>query len=151
MLLVGSALDVGTAAAGVFSIWLGVVHVWVPRIFAYRQAIGVDGLGSPALGGIRFGSWSYERRRSDLVAIAWVMSNAASYVLVTIGLVDLAWAAGDRTIPIALGAMWIAGWWVLRAGGQFLVGRRRLDVGMAALFLALALGHVVLAANASNA
>jgi hypothetical protein len=135
-------------AAGFFSVWLGFVHVWVPRIFPYRAALGVDEVGTPPLGSIGVAGWRYERRRSDLVAISWVMSNAASYVLVSIGIVDLAWAIGDRTIPVGVGATWIAGWWALRAGGQFLVGRRRLDIGMAALFGALALGHVALAATA---
>jgi hypothetical protein len=145
---VGSLLELLTLAAGIFSVWLGVVHVWVPRIFAYREAVGSDGIGLPSLGAIHVAGWRYQRRRSDLIAIAWVMSNAASYVLVTVGIIDLAWAAGDRTIPLGIGALWIAGWWALRAGGQFLVGRRRLDTAMAALFLALAAGHLALAASA---
>jgi hypothetical protein len=133
--------------AGVFAVALGVVHVWVPRIWAFDRAIGVDGAGLPPFGVIRFGRFAYERRRSDLMGLAWVMSNAASYVLVTIGIIDLAWVLGDRTIPLPLGATWIAGWWALRGFGQFALGRRSGDLGMAALFIALAAWHVMLAAG----
>jgi hypothetical protein len=136
-------------SAGLFSIWLGVVHIWVPRLFAYREAIGPDGSGLPHLGEVRLPGWTYRRVRSDLVGLTWVMSNAASYVLLTIGIVDLAWAAGDRSIPLAAGSTWIAGWWTLRAVGQFVLGRRALDVAMVALFIAIACGHLVLAVTAS--
>lgn len=140
-----SLLEVGTVLAGIFSLALGIVHLWVPRVFAFRQAIGPDDGTLPAIGAIRLGPWAYARRRSDLVGLCWVMSNAASYVLVSIGILDLAWALGDRTVPLGIGATWIAGWWTLRAAGQFAIGRRTGDVAMAVLFLALASGHVLLA------
>ena len=145
VLLVSSLLEIGTALAGIFSLALGIVHVWVPRIFAFRPAIGPDDGTLPAIGALRLGPWAYARRRSDLVGLSWVMSNAASYVLISIGIIDLAWAVGDRSIPLGIGAIWIAGWWTLRAAGQFTLGWRTGDVAMAALFLALASGHVVLA------
>lgn len=147
MLPVGSLLTAGTILAGAFSVTLGIVHIWVPRIFAFDRAIGVDGGALPTFGELRLGSLTYERRRSDLVGLAWVMSNAASYVLVTIGIIDLAWALGDRTVPLTLGGAWIAGWWVLRAIGQFALGHRSGDLGMAAIFVALAAWHLVLAAG----
>jgi hypothetical protein len=123
MLLVSSVLALGTALAGLFSLGLGIVHVWVPRIFAFDRAIGHDDAAAQ-LGTIDFGPWSYARRRSDARGLTWVMSNAASYVLVSIGLLDLAWVAGSRVVPVALGGAWIAGWWAMRAGGQMVVGRR---------------------------
>jgi hypothetical protein len=135
-------------AGGVFSLALGVAHLWVPRIFALDRAIGTDGPSLPELGMLGRGTWTYRRRRSDAIGLAWVMSNAASYVLVTIGVLDLAWAAGHRAVPIGIGAVWIAGWWALRAGGQFVVGRRRGDVAIAALSAALAIVHVALATGA---
>lgn len=145
MLLVSSPLTLAIAAAGTFSLVLGIAHLWVPKIFALDRAIGTDGLSVPDLGTLGRGAWTYQRRRSDAIGLAWVMSNAASYVLVTIGVVDLAWAAGHRAVPIGVGALWIAGWWGLRAGGQFVVGRRRGDVAIAALFAAVAMVHVALA------
>ena len=138
----------GLVSAGVFSLALGIAHLWVPRIFALDRAIGTDGPLVPELGMLGRGTWTYRRRRSDAIGLAWVMSNAASYVLVTIGVLDLAWAAGHRAVPIGIGASWVAGWWALRAGGQFVVGRRRGDVAIAALFAALAIVHVALATGA---
>ncbi len=115
-------------------------------MFAFAQAIGADDPGTPAgLGTMRLGPWRYERRRADAVGLAWVMSNAASFVLVSIGLLDLAWAFGDRTIPIALGSVWIAAWWGLRAASQFALGRRRLDVAIALAFAVPGVIHVVTA------
>ena len=145
VLPVSSALQAFLVAAGVFSIALGAAHLWVPRIFAIDRAIGLDRGGAMGLGTIAVGCWRYSRRRADAVGLAWVMSNAASYVLVSIGVVDLAWAAGSRAIPVGVGAAWIAGWWLLRAGGQFTVGQRRADFGIAAGFAGLAVGHVVVA------
>jgi hypothetical protein len=135
-------------AAGVFSLSLGIAHLWVPRIFALDRAIGTDGSSITDLGILGRGTWTYRRRRSDAIGLAWVMSNAASYVLVSIGMVDLTWAAGHRAVPLGIGGIWIAGWWALRAGGQFVVGRRRGDVAIAALFAMLVVVHVALAAGA---
>lgn len=145
MLPVSSGLQGFLVLAGLFSVGLGIAHLWIPRIFAIDRAIGVDGAGDRGLGTIAVGRWRYARRRADAVGLTWVMSNAASYILVTIGVVDLAWAAGNRTIPLALGAAWIAGWWLLRAGGQFTLGRRRGDLAIAVGFAGLAIGHLVVA------
>lgn len=124
---------------------LGIWHLSVPRLFAMDRAIGTDGASGPALGRIRLGRWHYERRRADAVGLTWVMSNAASFVLVSIGVIDVAWAFGDRTISIGLGAWWIATWWLLRAVSQFALGRRGLDLAVAAAFLSLTTVHVVIA------
>jgi hypothetical protein len=86
--------------------------------------------------------WRYERRREDVMGLVWVMNAAASYVLISIGVVDLAWATG--ILPIApLLAAWIAGWWFLRTVAQLGLGRRRVDVAVMLGFLALAGIHVV--------
>jgi hypothetical protein len=143
-----SALTVAVIAAGVFSLALGIVHLWVPRIFALDRAIGSDGPSGSELGLIGRGAWTYRRRRSEAIGIVWVMSNAASYVLLSVGILDLAWAAGHRAVPLGIGGLWIAGWWALRAGGQFTVGRRLGDVAIAVLFAVLALLHVALAMGA---
>jgi len=132
-------------AAGVFTTGLGIVHLMIPAIVRYASAIGRDE-GLPSVGRVALpGGW-YELRRADLVGLTWVMSNAASYVLITIGVVDLGWAFGWRGIPIGLGAVWIGGWWAIRAGGQFFLGRRSADVVIAAWFGLLAGGHLLLAA-----
>jgi hypothetical protein len=140
-----SVFECGTVVAGASSIALGIVHLWVPRIFAFDRAIGADDGSLPTIGWIRLGRWSYRRRRSDLTGLSWVMSNAASCVLVSVGIVDLAWSIGDRSIPLGIGAMWIAVWWASRAAGQFAIGRRIGDVGLAIGFITLASWHPGLA------
>jgi hypothetical protein len=148
VLPVSSVLQVLLVAAGVFTLALGVAHLWVPRIFAIDRAIGVDGGADTGLGSIGVGRWRYVRRRADALGLTWVMSNAASYVLITIGVIDLAWAAGDRRLPLGLGAIWIAGWWAIRAGSQAVLGGRRIDLAVAAWFATLAVVHVLVGAAA---
>ena len=129
--------------AGVFSLGLGVWHFGIPSLVRYREAIGPDGAGVPSLGAIPLGPFRYELRRHDLVGIAWVMSNAASYVLISIGLLDLrlALASPDPALRPFVG--WIAGWWALRAVGQGAIGRRPLDLALAGWFAFLAVVHLI--------
>jgi len=137
-------LSVPVSAAGVFTIALGVVHLGIPSILRYSAAIGVDD-NRPGLGRVRLPGIEYNLRRADLRGIAWIMSNAASYVLVSLGTIDLAWVGGWRGVPVPIGAAWIAGWWAVRAGGQLLVGRRIGDLAIATWFSGLAVLHIVLA------
>lgn len=137
------------AVAGVFTLGLGVVHLWIPRIFRFERAIGRDGDGGPALGDVGVGDRRYTLRRADALGLAWVMSNAASLVLISIGLLDLAWLTGWRAVPIGLGAAWIAVWWALRAVSQLAVGRRRIDWAFVAWFGALGVAHMFVAGMAA--
>ena len=137
-----------TIAAGVFTVGLGAIHIAIPRIVGFGAALDgaeAGGGAAPALPSLAIGSLTYRVRPADLIGIAWVMSNAASYVLITVGALDLAWASGWRGVPLTLGAWWIAGWWAVRAIGQFALGRRTGDVLAAIWFGALAAGHVGLA------
>ena len=143
-------LSVGLVGAGVFTVALGLVHLAIPRLVRYGAAIGVDGAGQPTLGTLGLGRLAYGLRRSDLVGITWVMSNAASYVRITIGVVDLAWASGWRSIPPELGAAWIAGWWAIRAAGQLALGHRSGDIAAIAWFGAIAAGHLLVAVSGLN-
>jgi hypothetical protein len=140
-------LTLATWFAGTFTIGLGLVHFAVPRLIPFRPAIHPD-VEARDLGGFRIGAFRHAWTRQDLMGITWVMSNAASYVLVTIGLVDLSIAAGGRALPVVLVGWWVAGWWALRAAGQLAVGRRPLDIVIATWFLGLASIHVVLALTA---
>ena len=151
MLLVSSALlTIGIIGAGVFSIALGVIHLRIPAILRYGDLIGSDAEGQP-IGQLRVGPlrFRYGLRRRDLVGMTWVMSNAASYVLVTIGLIDTLWGAGWRGLPLAIGGIWIAGWWAIRAGGQLVVGRRAGDVVVVGWFACLALLHFIVGLSGS--
>src|SRR5262245_51597221 len=129
-------LWIGVAISGAFTLALGVMHVALPVLIDARTAVGADGSGVAfrRLGGRQLG---YRVRRSDVHGLTWVMSNAASYVLITIGLVDVSWLVGWRGVPL-VAAGWIAGWWTIRAGGQFALGHRAGDIAVAAWFGVLA-------------
>ena len=141
-------LAAAVVVAGLFTVSLGVVHLWIPRIFRFGPAIGRDDGTRPALGDVAVGPWRYGLRRADALGLSWVMSNAASMVLISIGLLDLAWVAGWRGIPLLIGGGWIAIWWLVRAGSQMTLGRRRLDWAVAGWFGLLALVHVFVALSA---
>jgi hypothetical protein len=73
------------------------------------------------------------------------MSNAASYVLITLGVADLMAATWISTDAGRLLGMWASGWWAIRAASQFIVGRRFGDIVVAGWFGVLAAVHVVAA------
>jgi hypothetical protein len=108
--------------AGIFSLILGILHFFFPLLLDFRNAIPKTG---DPIKPFRLGSIRYGTQRSDVYGIAWVMNYATSYVLVTIGLLDLFSAAWLHTAWGDLLTIWIAGWWFLRAGAQLYLGRRR--------------------------
>jgi hypothetical protein len=144
-------LAIGLVVAGVFSIGLGLVHLAIPRLLDVRGAVGADGPGLPPLRRLVIGDHGYQVRRRDVIGIAWVMSNAASYVLISIGAVDLAWASGWRGFSLVGGAWWIAGWWAIRSASQLTIGRRSSDLAFAGWFVGLAVLHVSVAVAGSPA
>lgn len=123
---------VALGIVGLFSLILGSVHFFFPKLLDFENAIPKDG---PPIRPFRLGPIRYATRRSDVHGIGWVMNHAASYVLVSIGLFDLAayWWLG--TTAGRLLSLWIAVWWVIRAGSQFYLGRRKGDWWIAAGFL----------------
>lgn len=131
-------ITLALAICGLFSLALGSIHFFMPLLFDFRNALPADG---PALKPFRLGPIRYPTQRSDVYGLAWVMNHATSYVLVSIGLADLLsrlWLAlaGGRWL-----ALWMAGWWLLRAGTQFYLGRRRGDWQIAGGFALLAAIH----------
>lgn len=125
-------------ASGAFTVALGVAHFFFPRLLDFEQAVPRDG---EALRPFRLGPVRYATTRADVRGIAWVMNHAASYVLVTVGALDLSWSSWLADSHGALLAGWIAGWWLLRAGSQLYLGRRRGDWLILAGFAALAAIH----------
>ncbi|MBX3013515.1 MAG: hypothetical protein KF832_18490 [Caldilineaceae bacterium] len=129
---------VALAVAGLFTLLLGSAHFFFPRLLDFDQAIPRQ--GTP-LRPFRLGPLRYATQRSDVYGIAWVMNHAASYTLVSIGLVDLlGWLWLGSSVGRIL-AWWIAGWWLIRAASQFYLGQRRGDWWIAAGFTWLALVH----------
>ena len=127
------------ALAGVFTLTLGLAHFFFPILFDFKQAIPKDG---PPIKPFRLLFIRYTTKRSDVHGIAWAMNHAASYGLVSIGMLDLYWAfAGTLNKPLAL---WVAGWWFLRAGSQLYLGRRAGDWLSLASFAALGVLHIIM-------
>ncbi len=119
------------AVVGLFSLALGSVHFFFPKLLDFEHAIPKDG---PPIRPFRLGPIRVATKRSDVHGIGWVMNHAASYVLVSIGLFDLAayWWLG--TTAGRLLTVWIGVWWLIRAGSQFYLGKRRADWWIAAGF-----------------
>jgi hypothetical protein len=134
-----SYLRFGLYLAGAFTVVLGTVHFFFPLLWDFTHAIPREG---PPLRAMRLGPLRYATQRSDVYGITWVMNHAASYTLVTIGVIDL-FAATWLDAPLApLLALWIAGFWLIRAASQLYLGRRRGDWWILAGFALLGLLHV---------
>lgn len=87
MLRMGSEILVrALTMAGTFTILLGIVHISIPLLMDFDHAIPTTEAEPAPLRSLRIGGFQYEVLRSDVRGIAWVMSNAASYVLITLGL-----------------------------------------------------------------
>lgn len=126
------------AIAGLFTLVLGTAHFFFPILLDFDKAIPRQGV---SLKPFKLGPIHYATTRSDVYGIAWVMNHAASYTLVSIGVVDLcSWLWLGTTTGRIL-ALWIAGWWFLRAASQFYLGQRRSDWWIAAGFAWLGIVH----------
>ena len=129
--------------SGLFTFALGAAHFFFPILLDFDTAIprrAVEPLRPFRLGPIR-----HATTRADVYGIAWVMNHAASYTLVSIGVVDLAAFLWVGTPVGRLLAAWIAGWWVLRSLSQLYLGRRRGDRLIMAGFALLAALHGIAA------
>jgi hypothetical protein len=126
--------------SGAFTLILGILHFFFPILFDFRGAI--PDKGAP-LKPFRLWFIRYATQRSDVYGIAWVMNHAASYTLVTVGLLDLFWTLWLHSSFGALVALWIAGWWFVRAASQLYVGRRWGDWLIVAMFAAFGVLHLM--------
>jgi hypothetical protein len=128
--------------SGLFTVFLGVVHFFMPVLFDFGNAIPSH--GAP-LKPFRLLLYQYPLKRSDVRGIAWVMNHAVSFTLVSIGVLDLAATSWLGTTTGRLVCGWIAVWWILRAVCQFYLGRRTGDWIVFAWFSLLGALHVVAA------
>lgn len=129
--------------AGVFTVGLGVTHFVMPVLFDFDHAIPRDG---EPLHPFRWFIYRYPTTRSDVYGIAWVMNHAASYTLVSIGVLDMLWTRWLDADAGWMLALWIAGFWWMRAGSQLYLGRRRGDLLAIAWFAMLGTLHAAVAA-----
>ena len=105
---------------GIFTFTLGSVHFFFPILLDFKQAIPKEG---KPLKPFRLWFMRYETKRQDVHGIAWVMNHAASYTLVSIGIVDFLAYLWLGTVVGNVVGLWIAGWWFLRAGSQLYLGQ----------------------------
>ena len=119
-----NALTILLYVAGAFAILLGVLHFTFPERFGFRQVFSSDGPPGPPF---RLLFYRYEMKRSDLRGIIYVMNHCVSYAITASGVFDLFASRWLNTFPGSLAAGTIAGFWCIRAGTQFYLGRRRGD------------------------
>src|SRR5690349_11207072 len=136
-------MDVLVAVVGIGTVALGVWHLGVPVWFHVRAA--VEGGGRRPLPPVRLTPVPYGTSSRDVVAVVWVMNLAASYGLITIGVALVASAGWAGTPAGRVMALWIAGWWFVRAAAQLAFGRRPVDVLVMAVFASLGILAIVLA------
>lgn len=136
------ALTIALYLAGMFTVALGILHFFFPVLLDFKQAIPKN--GTP-LKPFHIFFYHYETKRSDVHGIAWVMNHCVSYVIVTIGLLDLFSTKWLHTSVGCALALWIAGWWLLRAITQLYLGRRRGDWFTLIWFSLISLLHVAAA------
>jgi len=131
-------------AAGTFTVVLGTLHFFLPAALDYRTLFQDHPADAKPPRRFRIPLTRYVVTIRDRYGIVWIMNHAASYTLVSIGLVDLigaAWLQADGRLL----ALWIAGWWFVRAASQFAMGRRVGDWIILAFFASLGLLHLAAA------
>lgn len=126
---------------GVFGIILGVLHFFFPLLFDFRGAIPRTG---DALKPFPLLLTQYRTTRSDIYGLVWVMNSAASFAILTAGLLDLFWRVWLYSAYGALTAFWIALFYLIRAASQLAMGKRRGDWIICAAFAALGFFHLLL-------
>ena len=77
----------------------------------------------------------------DVRGIAWVMNHCVSYVIVSIGIADLVLSSWFISEGGRMLALWIAGFYFVRALSQLYLGRRRGDWLILSGFSTLGLIH----------
>jgi hypothetical protein len=127
--------------AGVFTLALGTAHFFLPRWLDYRTVILERPAEWKAPSPFRLWPTRYTATPRDLNGVVWVMNHSASYALVGISLLDL-FAQGWLLDAGRLLALWVAGFWFLRAATQLTFGRRWGDWLILSWFAALGALHL---------
>jgi hypothetical protein len=132
-------------AAGVFTVVLGALHFFLPAALDYRTIFRDRPPDAKPPRDFRIPLTRYVATIRDRYGIVWIMNHAASYALVSIGLADLIGATWMQTGAGRLLALWIAGWWLIRAASQLAMGRRLGDGLILVFFAGLGLLHLAAA------
>lgn len=111
-------------AAGGFAVILGWLHFSFPRRFGFLSVLAD---GPSEVPPFRLGCYRHDLKRSDLRGIIQVMNHCVSYAIVAAGVFDLLHAHWLGTDSGAIASVVVAGFWFMRVGTQFHLGRRRGD------------------------
>lgn len=125
---------------GVFGVILGAIHFFFPLLFDFRGAIPREG---DALKPFPLLVTRYQTTRSDIYGLVWVMNSAASFAILSVGLLDLFWMVWLPSAYGALIALWVALFYLIRAASQLAMGKRLGDWLILAAFAALGLFHLL--------
>ena len=128
--------------SGAFAVGLGILHLTFPKRFGLLAALPSDG---PPVPPYRLLFYRYDMKRSDLRGIIYVMNHCVSYAIFAAGVFDGFAAQWMNTLPGALASATVAGFWFVRAGTQFYLGRRPGDWCVVVWFVLLGALHVVAA------
>ena len=133
-------LPLSLYVTGAFVVALGSLHFFFPILFDFRGAVSQDGAPLKPFPLI---VTKYQTTRQDIRGLIWIMNHAASFAILTVGLLDLFWREWLGSQYGALIAIWIALFWFLRAGAQLYMGRRRGDWVILFAFAALGVIHLI--------
>jgi hypothetical protein len=134
-------MDLLLLLSGVFTVILGGVHFFFPALLDFDAAIPRS--AERPLKPFRLLFYRYDTKRSDVHGIAWLMNHSVSFVLVSIGILDLCSAYWREEPWCWILVTWIALWWFLRAACQLYLGTRRGDLLTMAWFSLLGVLHLL--------
>lgn len=137
LIYAGDCMKTLIILSGIFTFALGAIHVFLPIILKYKKVM-FNSIYEPSK--LNFMFSDYKLKISDLYGIIWVMNNHASFVLLSIGALDIFlvdWLLGDGEWV----CLWISTWWILRVINQLFIGYRIGDICIMIFFFVLAVIH----------
>jgi hypothetical protein len=140
----GSVESLLLVLCGVFSLVLGLTHIVYPQLFHYRKLIFTQSNLGQKIEPFRLWPIVYPLNLNNLYGIIWMMNFHVSFILISIGVVET-FRAGWVLTQARYLIPWIAGWWLLRAGCQVLLGRRWYDWVILAGFATIGAIHLGIA------
>ena len=121
-MLIKDSFPILVSLCGLFTSVLGVAHFFFPHLFHYKALIYTESNLQRELEPFRLGFITAPLNVDSLYGLIWLMNQHVSFVLVSIGWVEVFYARWLlEHAPYLL--MWFAAWWLLRAGSQLLLGR----------------------------
>jgi len=140
-LLTSENLTILLILCGIFAIVLGLTHIVYPQLFHYKSLIFTASNLHRQIEPFKLWPIVYPLDLKNLYGIIWTMNFHVSFVLISIGFVEIfypQWLLSQARYLI----IWFAAWWFLRATCQLLLGRKWYDWGILVGFAVLGAIHV---------